>query len=69
MNTYKVKITETLSKTFVVEAESTFDAEAVVMNNYYDSKDEYILTADDFENVYFKGERIRAIHHDTKDNQ
>lgn len=64
MKPYKVRITETLSKTVVVAAKSTFDAESIAARNYYNSKDEYILTADDFEAVDFKAGRIRRMNHD-----
>lgn len=53
MAEFDVRITETLSKTVTVEAESLADAEIVAEQNW--RKDEYILDADDFVGVEFEG--------------
>ena len=51
MNTYKVKITETLEKVVEVEAEDRDEAEQIVSDAWHNS--EYILDAEDFKGVEF----------------
>ena len=53
MNKYRVRITEILSNTIIVEAESMIDAENDVKKKYYDGK--YGV---DYDGVYFRSERI-----------
>ena len=43
---YKVTITETLSKTYEVEADTLANAEDIVADSFYDALDGYILGAD-----------------------
>lgn len=51
---YKVKITETLSRVVTVEADSPWEAEQLVNDGWHDSdKSDYILDADDFDDVEF----------------
>lgn len=52
MKTYKVTITETISRTVSVKAKSLKEAKYKVENNYYSEK--YVLDADDFKGVTFK---------------
>ena len=52
MNTYKVKITETLEK--VVEARNKREAEQIVCTGYHNEK--YVLDADNFARVNFIAE-------------
>lgn len=54
MNTYKVKITETLEKVVEVEAENRHEAEQSVADAWH--KSDYILDAEDFKGVTFKAE-------------
>ena len=54
MNTYKVKITETLEKIVEVEARNKREAEQIVSDAWH--KSEYILDAEDFKGVTFKAE-------------
>lgn len=53
MKKYEVTITETLKRKVVVEAENLEDAKKVTDEWY---KGEYVLEADDFVSVNFKGE-------------
>ena len=52
MKTYKVNITETMSRTVSVKAKSLKEARCKVENNYYSEK--FVLDADDFVGVTFK---------------
>ena len=52
MKTYKVTITETISRTVSVKAKSLKEAKYKAENNYYSEK--YVLDADDFKDVTFK---------------
>ena len=52
MKTYKVTITETISRTVSVNAKSFNGAGCKAENNYYSEK--YVLDADDFAGVTFK---------------
>lgn len=52
MKTYKVTITETISRTVSVKAKSLKEARCKVENDYYSEK--YVLDADDFAGVTFK---------------
>ena len=54
MKTYKVKITETLEKEVVVEAEDREEAEQIVCTEYHNEK--YVLDADNFARVNFTAE-------------
>ena len=54
MNTYKVKITETLEKVVEVEARNKREAEQIVCTAYHDEK--YVLDADNFARVNFTAE-------------
>lgn len=60
MRTYKITITETMSRTVKVRAKSLKDAEYKVENNYYSEK--YVLDADDFVGVTFKPEKRNLTH-------
>ena len=53
---YKVTITETLSKTYEVEADTLANAEDIVTDRYYDALDGYILGADDLADVRIAAE-------------
>ena len=53
---YKVTITETLSKTYEVEADTLANAEDIVTDRYYDARDGYILGADDLADVRIAAE-------------
>jgi len=57
MKKFNVTITETLTKTVEVEAESREDAEQIVTDSWY--KGEHILDADCFQGVEFEGEEVR----------
>lgn len=52
MKTYKVTISETISRTVSVKAKSLKEAKYKAENNYYSEK--YVLDADDFKGVTFK---------------
>lgn len=52
MREYDVTIIETLKKTVTVEAESQWEAEQLVNDRWHNS--EYILDADDFQEVQFE---------------
>ena len=52
MKTYKITITETMSRTVKVRAKSLKEAKYKVENNYYSEK--YVLDADDFVRTTFK---------------
>ncbi|MGF6990531.1 hypothetical protein M2150_001796 [Lachnospiraceae bacterium PM6-15] len=54
MKTFKVTITETLSKTVEIKANSSREAEQMVMDNWKDSQ--YILGSEEFTGVDFKAE-------------
>ena len=54
MKTYDVTITETLKRTVTVKADSLSQAEQMVTDGWKNS--EYILNADDFVNVDFRGQ-------------
>lgn len=56
MSKYKVTITETLSKTYDVEADTLANAEDIVTDRYYDALDGYILGADDLADVRIAAE-------------
>ena len=56
---YKVTITETLSKSVEVEADTPEEAQEIVEEKYYRAKeDEYILGAEDFTGSNFNVELI-----------
>ncbi len=60
---YKVTITETLSKTVTVEAESREEAEQIVCDRW--NRADYILDAESFKDVSFKAEneeKKREVH-------
>ncbi|MDD3404955.1 MAG: DpnD/PcfM family protein [Paludibacteraceae bacterium] len=52
MENYKIEITETLSKTITVRANTSSDAELKVQKKYYNGK--IVLDADDFVCVDFR---------------
>ena len=54
MNTYKVKITETLEKVVEVEARNKREAEQIVCTESQNEK--YVLDADNFARVNFTAE-------------
>lgn len=54
MNTYKVKITETLEKVVEVKARSKREAEQIVCVAW--NNEEYVLDADNFARVNFTAE-------------
>lgn len=54
MNTYKVKITETLEKVVEVEARNKREAEQIVCIAW--NNEEYVLNADNFARVNFTAE-------------
>ena len=60
MKTYKITITETMSRTVRVKAKSLKEAKYKVENNYYSEK--YVLDADDFVGVTFKPEKRNLTH-------
>lgn len=54
---YKVTITETLQKEFIVEADSRCEATEKIGNNYFNAiSDDYLLSASDYQGVEFKAE-------------
>lgn len=60
MKTYKITITETMSRTVKVRAKSLKEAKLKAENNYYSEK--YVLDADDFGGVTFKPEKPNLTH-------
>ena len=60
MRTYKITITETMSRTVKVRAKSLKEAKLKAENNYYSEK--YVLDADDFAGVTFKPEKRNLTH-------
>lgn len=60
MKTYKITITETMSRTVKVKAKSLKEAKLKAENNYYSEK--YVLDADDFQGVTFKHENRNLTH-------
>ena len=60
MKTYKLTITETMSRTVKVIAKSLKEAKYKVENNYYSEK--YVLDADDLIGVTFKPEKRNLTH-------
>ena len=60
MKTYKITITETMSRTVKVKAKSLKEAKLKAENNYYSEK--YVLDADDFKGVTFKPEKRNLTH-------
>ena len=54
---YKVTITETLQKEFIVEADSRCKATQKIGNNYFNAiSDDYLLSESDYKGVEFKAE-------------
>lgn len=53
MKKYKVEITETLKKVVEVEAENAKMAKEIAERNYYEAKEDYILTDNDHEQTDF----------------
>lgn len=60
MKTYKITITETMSRTVKVKAKSLKEAKLKAENNYYSEK--YVLDADDFQGVTFKPQKRNLTH-------
>ncbi len=60
MKTYKITITETMSRTVKVRAKSLKEAKYKVETDYYSEK--YILDADDFQGVTFKPKNRNLTH-------
>lgn len=58
MKKYNVTITETLSKTIEVEAESKEEAEQLVNDNWRRADDKYILSSEDFNDVNFTATEV-----------
>lgn len=56
MNTYKVKITETLEKFVEIQAENIDEALQIADNNYRAALNEYILDSGNFTDVVFNVE-------------
>ena len=57
---YKVTITETLQKEFLVEADSRCKATEKIGNNYFNAiSDDYLLSASDYQGVEFKAEEVK----------
>ena len=59
MKIYNVVITETLQKTVEVAAENIDNALKIAKENYDNGETDYILTADDFSEVYFNVEGMK----------
>lgn len=57
MRKFEVKLEETLSKVYVIEAESESEAMEIVQKHYDNAEDDYILSADNWEKteVFCKG--------------
>ena len=53
MKKFKVEITETLKKVVEVEAENAKMAKEIAERNYYEAKEDYILTDNDHEQTDF----------------
>lgn len=51
---YRIEITETLSKIVEIEADSFNEALNKAKENYAESFDEYVLSADDWQDTEFK---------------
>ena len=56
MKKYKVRITETLEKVVIVEAENEKEAIQLVDNHYRAADDVFVLSAENFTGVEFKVE-------------
>ena len=61
MKKFAIKITETLEKTVIVEAENTYEALQLCEKKYKDAEDDFILSSSDYSGVEFTPTDLKVV--------
>ena len=61
MKKFAIKITETLEKVVIVEAENTYEALQLTEKKYKDAEDDFILTSSDYSGTEFKPIDLKVV--------